>query len=65
MTYTPRRIRRAKQRWARPFWHMAIDRPRLTQEEVEEIKQRFLTAQRQGVIITSPEIEIRRIGGWR
>ena len=65
MTHTPRRIRRIKQQWSHPLWHLVVHSPGLTYEQAAEIKTQFLAAQKRGIAVTPPEIEIRRIGPWR
>lgn len=58
MAYRHRRLRQPYQsRYG--LWHIQV--PQVTLEQAEAIKAAFKQAQRNGVVVTPPEIVIRRI----
>ena len=70
LTARPRRRRKAvltRRLWRQrssvhPFWHPRLGTPTLTPEQAEQIKAQFLKASRAGIVVTGPNIEIRRVG---
>lgn len=60
MTYKPRRLRRERE-GSRPFWHLIVKDPQLTREQAEQIRAAFTKARRQGLVVTSDRIELRRM----